>query len=98
MSNQKLELSDTPTPPPRESHHHHHQQVVNKASSISESQEEGTITEEGRYPNSRDGNVFVGNGDFGEIERDDINVEGKLPSWSKPIRERTCITVYFYLL
>lgn len=94
MSNQKFGLSDTPTPPPRDSHHHD-QQAVNKASSISESQEEGTITDEGRYPNSGYGNVFVGNGDFGEIERDDINVEGKVLSWSNPIWERTCITVYF---
>lgn len=70
MSNQKLELSDNPTT----TKHHH------KASSVSESQEEGTITE-GRYPNGGDGTLFVGNGDFGEIERDDINVEGIKPKF-----------------
>lgn len=85
MSNQKLELSDNPTT----TKHHH------KASSVSESQEEGTITE-GRYPNGGDGTLFVGNGDFGEIERDDINVEGIKPKfWANPSKS-ACITVYFF--
>lgn len=89
MSNQKLELSDaTPTAPPTRDVH----QDAAKASSVSESQEEGTITDEGRYPNS--GDMFVGNGDFGEIERDDINVEGKPNRNLNPSKSAPCITVY----
>lgn len=44
---------------------------VIKGSSISESQEEGTI-----IANARTEEMFIGNGDFGEHDRNDINIEG----------------------
>ncbi|KAL7309594.1 ATP-binding cassette transporter snq2 [Mucor circinelloides] len=81
MSNQKLELSDDPTTTK------HHQ----KASSVSESQEEGTITES-RYPNGGDGTLFVGNGDFGEIERDDINIEAAIDEFHELQKELSHIS------
>lgn len=42
-----------------------------KGSSISESQEEGTVV-----MTSRSEEIFVGHGDFGEHDRNEINVEG----------------------
>lgn len=88
MSNQKLQLPDALED----------QKEAARASSISESQEEGTIIDTGRHGGAGAGEVFVGNGEFGETERDSINVAGKkstLFDLTIKVLMHYCLLTYF---
>lgn len=88
MSNQKLQLSDALED----------QKEAARASSISESQEEGTIIDTGHHSGAGAGEVFVGNGEFGETERDSINVAGKkstLFDLTIKVLMHYCLLTYF---